>query len=58
MADIAKFDAAIVDRRNQAETEEETTLRQFRDDTAAFVKSECKDTSVNESVPQPFTGPF
>jgi hypothetical protein len=58
MADIAKFDAAIVDHRNQANSQEENALRQVRDETATFVKTECNDTSVDKPAPQPSGHPF
>ncbi len=54
MADISKFDEAIVRFRDQGNEEEENALRQVRDDTAAFVKADCSDTSANiYQTPQP-----
>ncbi|BCA53245.1 hypothetical protein W02_03850 [Nitrospira sp. KM1] len=47
IANIAKFDAAIVGSRNQGNEEEENRLRQVRDKTAAFVKEGCADTSAS-----------
>ena len=54
IADISRFDEAIVDFRDKGNSEEENKLRQVRDDTAAFVTAECADTSVKQfQAPQP-----
>lgn len=47
-ADISTFDAGIVESRDQGNAEAEKTLRQVRDDTAAFLEAECTGTSVNK----------
>lgn len=46
VADISTFDEAIVGFRDQGNAEAENKLRQVRNDTAAFVKAECSNTSV------------
>ncbi len=54
IADITRFDEAIVDFRDKGNSDEENKLRQVRDDTATFITAECADTSVKKfQAPQP-----
>ena len=46
MADISRFDEAIIDFRDKANSEEEHKIREARDNTAAIIKEECRDLPV------------
>ncbi|MEP7152542.1 MAG: hypothetical protein ABI856_12600 [Nitrospira sp.] len=51
-ADIGRLDTAIVDFRDQGNAEEEHTLRQTRDERAAFLAAECASAKPERlSVP-------
>lgn len=54
VTNISVIDGEIVDFRDKGTTEVEQKLREIRDDTAAFVETECTDTLVKPfHIPEP-----